>query len=101
MALGRNSSGFVLCARSLIWLSLCVLPCEFSKPAVAQSLQPPPVQELLAGTLDASEIKASADERQPEQQLPGYINGTVLDQVGAVAADAQVRLTREDHSPIQ
>jgi hypothetical protein len=101
MSLRRNISGFVLRARSLIWLSLCALLCEFPKPAVAQSLQPPPVQELLAGTLDASETGASADERQPERQLPGYINGTVIDQIGAVAVDAQVRLTSEDQSRIQ
>src|ERR1700758_5426221 len=101
MSLRRNISGFVLRARSLIWLSLCALLCEFPKPAVAQSLQPPPVQELLAGTLDPSETGASADERQPERQLPGYINGTVIDQIGAVAVDAQVRLTSEDQSRIQ
>jgi hypothetical protein len=70
-------------------------------PAVAQSPQPPPAQELETGTLDTRQTVASVGERQPEQQLSGYINGTVIDQVGAVAVDAQVRLTREGQSPMQ
>ena len=101
MSLCRNDGGLVLRARSLIWLSLCVLPCEFPKPAASQSLQPAPLQEMVTGTLDVGETGASANNQQPERQLSGYINGTVLDQVGAVAVDAQVRLTRDDHSPIQ
>ena len=101
MSLHRNVRGLVPGTVRLVWVSLCLLPCEFPIPAVAQSPQPPPVQELVAGTRDAPETGASTGERQPERQLSGYINGTVIDQVGAVAVDAQVRLTLEDPSSTQ
>jgi hypothetical protein len=100
MSLLRNIGWLVFRNGGLIWLSLCALPCGFPIPAVAQSPQSPTVQELVTGTRDAPETLAFAGVRQPERQLSGSINGTVIDQVGAVAADARVRLTREDQSPL-
>jgi hypothetical protein len=101
MSLLRNIHWLVFRSGGLLWLSLCLLPCEFSIPVVAQSSQPPTVQELVTGTRDAPETGAAAVERQPERQRSGYINGTVIDQVGAVAVDARVQLTGEDQSPTQ
>ncbi len=88
-----NLRGLLLGA-GLIWLSLCVLPCAFSMPAVAQSQQPSTVQR---GAPGARGTGASAGERQ----LPGSISGTVIDRTGAVAVGAQVQLTRDDQSPKQ
>ena len=101
MSFRRNIGWLVFRCGGLIWLSLCVLPCGFPIPAAAQSPQPPIVQVAVTGTLDARETGASAGERQSGRQPAGYISGTVIDQVGAVAVDAQVRLTREDQSPVR
>ena len=82
-----------------MWLSLCVLLCGFSIPAVAQS---PEFQIVEVGKAGALEVRGSggpADEQQADRQLSGYISGRVIDQAGAVAVGAQVRLAREDQSP--
>ena len=68
---------------------------------MAQSPPPGTVQGGVTGTLDARETGASAGLGQPDRPLSGYISGTVVDQAGAVAVGAQVRLTREDQSPKQ
>jgi hypothetical protein len=85
----------------LISLGLFVLAYGFSISAVAQSAQPSTSQEGAIATADASETGASLGVRKPAQPSSGSINGTVTDQVGAVSVDAQVRLTREDQSPMQ
>jgi carboxypeptidase family protein len=76
-----------------IWLSLCVLPCGFAIPAVAQSEQPPAVQ---SGETATSGAQAAANPG--ERQLPGNISGTVIVQTGALAVGAQLQLTRDDQS---
>lgn len=91
----------VLRSRALISLGLFVLAYGFSISAVAQSAQPSTSQEGAIATADASETGASLGVRKPAQPSSGSINGTVTDQVGAVSVDAQVRLTREDQSPMQ
>jgi hypothetical protein len=58
----------------VVWLILTILTCGF--PALAQS-------------------------QQPDQRLSGSINGTVVDQTGAVVPGAPVKLSREDQSPNQ
>ena len=98
MFLRRSVQGLVLGAGSWIWLSLCVVPCGFPIPTVAQSQQPPTIQGGQTGAPDAPPKGASAGERQPDRQLSGHISGTVVDQAGALAVGAQVRLTREDQS---
>jgi hypothetical protein len=50
------------------------------------------------GTLVARGTVAPTGEREPDWPSLGYISGTVIDQAGAVAVGAQVRLTREDQS---
>jgi hypothetical protein len=101
MSLCRNAWGLVHGAGGLIWLSLGVLPCGFQTAAVAQSPRTETVQEEGTGALASPGTVASPGERQADQQLSGYISGTVVDRAGAVAVGAQVRLTREDQSPAQ
>lgn len=59
----------------VVWLILSVLTCGF--PALAQSQQ------------------------QPDQELSGSISGTIVDPTGGAVPGAQVRLSREDQSPVQ
>ncbi|MGC1450695.1 MAG: carboxypeptidase-like regulatory domain-containing protein [Candidatus Sulfotelmatobacter sp.] len=101
MSLRRNARGLFLGAGGLIWLCLFVLPYGFPLLALAQSPPPPAVQEEGPGTDAAQGPVVSDGEPQAERQSPGYISGTVIDQGGAVAVGAQVRLTREDQSPAQ
>ena len=100
MLLQRNSRASVPVSAGLIWLSLCVLPCGFSRPALAQSPQPPTVQGGLTGPFVAMETGPSVDEQQAERQPSGYISGTVVDESGA-AVRAQLQLRRQDQSPTQ
>jgi len=99
MSWRRNVRRLVPGAGSLIWLSLFVFPFGFPAPALAQPPQPQTAQPEVIHKFDAQEIGASASE--PDQQSSGYISGTVLDKSGTVALGAQVRLTRNDQSPIR
>ena len=101
MSLRRNARGGFLGAGGWIWLSLFVLPCGFPLSALAQSPPTRSVQEEGPGTVAAQRTVASDGEPQAERQSPGYISGTVIDQGGAVAVGAHVRLTREDQSTAQ
>ena len=52
----------------------------------------------------ATEQKNSGNPTDPplsDQQAPGTVSGTVLDQSGAMVAGARITLTREDQSPTQ
>jgi hypothetical protein len=77
----------ILGRRSLVWLSLSI----FTAPAYSQ--QTPILQT--PGT------EASVSQQQPDQQLAGSINGTVVDKTGAAVVGARVTLTRADQSPAQ
>ncbi|HEY6306417.1 MAG TPA: carboxypeptidase-like regulatory domain-containing protein [Candidatus Angelobacter sp.] len=72
-------------------VSLSALSCSF--PALAQSPQPPIFQA--PGTV------TPVDQPSPDQQSPGSISGTVVDQTGAVVVGARLTLTRSDQSPTQ
>jgi hypothetical protein len=72
---------------SFVWLSLCVLLWGF--PCQAQSQQTP------------LETGASGGQHLLASELPGSINGTVVDPSGASVARARVVLTREDRSVSQ
>jgi len=83
----------------LVLLSLFV--ALFCLPAVAQSQRPPVAagtQNLPPGTPGTG---ASAGEQLPDQELPGNISGTVLDQSGAGVAGARVKLAGETQSQNQ
>jgi hypothetical protein len=99
MLLRRSPRALVLSAAGLIWLSLCVLPCEFPLSAVAQSPPPPTLQRGVTSTLHATGTSASVGELPSDRHVSGYVSGTVTDQGGAVAVGAQLRLAREDQSP--
>jgi hypothetical protein len=43
----------------------------------------------------------SSEKKEPDYQPPGYINGTILDQSGAVTAGAEVRLNDDGQGPRQ
>jgi hypothetical protein len=81
-------------------LGLWVLACEIAIPAPAQS-QPQVISGTESGAPDAPQNSASAAGQQPGPESLGSISGTVVDQAGAVAAGARVRLTRGDSSPAQ
>ena len=87
--------------RSLLWLSLSVLPLCFPALARAQSPQSPNVPGTQNSQPDAPTARRSDGARLPNQQVSGSISGTVLDQTGAAIIGARVTLAREDHSPSQ
>jgi len=76
----------VLGNRSFFRLGLCVLLCGCTGLALAQPQGAP------------SDAGASAEPQASSSQLPGSINGTVLDPSGAAIAGARVKLTRADAS---
>jgi|SRR5579862_760269 len=101
MSLSRNNRRYALGVEGLIWLILCILQCGFPRLAVAQSQQAVSLEAIQGGLLPARETAESSGDRSPDQELPGYITGTVIDQTGAVAVGARVRLAREDRFQIQ
>jgi hypothetical protein len=98
MPLRRNFQGLVIGYIGLIWLSSYGLLGTLSKPAVAQSPEPPLGQQAgTTVTVDAKGAGAPVREQQTEGQPSGYIRGTVVDRTGTAVA-AQLRLTRQDQS---
>src|SRR5882672_5153723 len=101
MSLSRNIRGYALGAEGLICLSVCMLACGFPILAVAQSQQAPSVEAEQSGLLDARGTGTTNGAQLLGRKFSGYISGTVIDQAGTAAVGAQVRLVREDQSPIQ
>ena len=99
--LRRNVRGCFLGAAGFISLSLSVVLVGIPTPAVAQSEQPPPIQGEQTVTPGAQATGTSVGQRQPDQQLPGNISGTVIVQTGALAVGAQVQLTHDGQSQKQ
>lgn len=96
---GRNVRTLVLGTGSLVWLSLCVLPCGFPglTLAGAQTQQP---SVVLSGPSSTAGAGASGAQ-EPNQQSAGSVSGTVVDPSGAAIAGAQVKLTRDDQTASQ
>jgi hypothetical protein len=81
------------------WLRLSVLFCGLSTPA--QSQQPPVDQGTASSQPDAGRSGVAATQQLPDQQPPGSISGSVVDQTGAPVPGARVKLSREDQSAPQ
>jgi hypothetical protein len=90
MSLRQGIRGSAFAVGSLIVLILTVglLP-GFSSSASAQSSQPSSEQE----TADAT-MAPQAASQSSEAQSTGIVQGTIVDQDGALAVGAQVRITR-------
>jgi len=96
---GRNARGSIVTRQSLLRLGLCALLCSFPGVALAESAQPPILQEGQGSVLNTRGIEASAS--LPAQQSLGRITGKVVDQTGSIIGGVQIRLAREDQSPSQ
>jgi hypothetical protein len=90
--LSRKAQGSILGRVVWLWLRLSLLLCGFS--ALAQSQQPP----VAPGAPGTPGTEASASVRPPDQESPGSITGTVVDQTGSILVGAVIRLTRGDQS---
>jgi Carboxypeptidase regulatory-like domain len=97
--LGRNVRSSFLGAGRLSRLSLSVLLCGF--PVLAQSPLLPVLHGVESGPVEAPGAETSAGAQLPDEQLPGSVSGTIIDQTGTAVVGARVRLTREDQSPNQ
>jgi hypothetical protein len=86
-------------ARRVVSLSIGVLIWGVS--ASAQSQQPPIVQGAASGLPDAGRTGIPATQQLPDQQPPGTIRGTIVDQTGAPVPRARVKLSRENQSATQ
>ena len=88
------------CTTWVVLLGLSVLSCGLPGPVQARPQQSPaPVTQT--SLPDASPTTGSPAQQHSDQQWPGSISGTVVDQTGAVVPGARVRLTRDAQSPAQ
>jgi hypothetical protein len=83
----------------VVSLSLSVLFWGLSTSA--QSQQPPVVQGAENRPPNAGGTGIAATQQLPDQQSPGTISGTVVDQSGAPVPGARVKLSRDDQSANQ
>jgi len=88
------------CITWVVWLSWGTLPC-LPALAQAQTQQSPAAPVTQTSPPNASPTRESPAEQHSDQQLPGRISGTVVDQTGAVVPGARVRLTRDAQSPAE
>jgi hypothetical protein len=95
-SLDRTARSSAIRFAGLAGLGLSLLLCAF--PAAAQSPQTPSAPEVASPLPDAPTATAPL-EQQPDQHLPGNINGTIVDPSGAAVAGAHVILTRDDKFP--
>ena len=94
--LGQSASGFRIRFGGLFWISLSFLLA--ASPAFAQSLQ---LSLLPAAPSGQSAAMPTLPSQPPDQQLPGTMTGTVVDQTGTASVGAHVSLTHDDRSPAQ
>jgi hypothetical protein len=85
----------------VVLLGLGVLSCGLPGTVQGQPQQSPAAPVTQTSLPDASSTAGSSAQQHSDQQLPGRITGTVVDQTGAVVAGARVRLTRDAQSPAQ
>ena len=97
---GFRSIVFRLRASSWLGLGLGILLCAV--PTLAQSQQQPPAASGAPNSQPKTNITASTvDEPGADQQAPGSISGTIVDETGAAVVGSHVRLTREDPSKFE
>jgi len=99
--LRRSVRGLVLGVGFLLTLTQYGLPCAFAVLPAGQVQPPTPPPEKNAGTPASSAAATSAGDPQTNSQSPASITGTVVDQAGAIAVGALVRLTRAGQSQIE
>lgn len=100
-SMGPDLQGSPPGARSLFWLSLCLLLCSFPLRALAQSEKPPVVQGAASGESSVPATGVSVGDQRTNPKAPGSVRGTVVDQTGAIIVGARVRLEPEAQSPTQ
>ena len=84
--LGRNVRSSFLGAGRLSRLSLSVLLCGF--PVLAQSPLLPVLHGVESGPVEAPGAETSAGAQLPDEQLPGSVSGTIIDQTGTAVTTA-------------
>ena len=82
---------------SLFWLSLCCVLCSFPTPLWSQQF--PTVQQSDSGVHVSEATEASDLHQKPDQQPPGNIRGSVIDQSGASITGAVLRLSHGEQLP--
>jgi hypothetical protein len=92
-SLRRRTRGRKLGLGSLIWLGFCL--SIFSFPALAQSQQTPVAASGGTGAPGAQQSGTPAGAQASDQQTPGTITGTVVDQSGSIMVGAHVQLTNQ------
>ena len=91
-----------LCQPScLLWLTLAVLLCACSTLGQSQNSASAPGDGSTQPNASLPDAPSTTAEQQPAQRSPGDVNGTILDQTGAVVAGARVTLTVDGQSTNQ